>query len=259
MTTSIVIPVFNSEKILPILIEKIKENIKSNYEIILINDFSKDESWRIIKELAVKNNNIKGINLKKNYGQHNAIVAGLNHSIGNNIILMDDDLQHDPIYIKDIIAELNNGYEACYVKYIKRKHIFWKKLVSKLNHITSSILAGKSLDIYASSFKGFNKRICNIIINDKNCEVFLDWLIIHNSENTNSINVNHRERLSGVTNYDIKKLLILWSSMIMSIKSQNIISKFIVIIIKIFIKNILFKIIKKKELSEKFSILEKTF
>ena len=65
MTTSIVIPVFNSEKILPILIEKIKENIKSNYEIILINDFSKDESWRIIKELTVKNNNIKGINLKK--------------------------------------------------------------------------------------------------------------------------------------------------------------------------------------------------
>ncbi len=89
--------------------------------------------------------------------------------------------------------------------------------------------------------------------------MFLDWLIIHNSENTNSINVNHRERLSGVTNYDIKKLLILWSSMIMSIKSKNIISKLIVIIIKIFIKNILFKIIKKKELSEKFSILEKTF
>lgn len=259
MITSIVIPVFNSEKILPILVEEIKKNIKSNYEIILINDFSEDESWKIIKELAVKNNNIKGINLKKNYGQHNAIVAGLNYSIGSNIVLMDDDLQHDPLYIKDIITELNSGYEACYVKYIKRKHIFWKKMVSNLNHLTSSILAGKSLAIYASSFKGFNKRICDIIIKDKNCEVFLDWLIIHNSVKTNSINVNHRERLSGVTNYDIKKLLILWSSMIMSIKTKNTLSKLFIFIIRIFIKNILLKILKKKEFNEKFSILEKTF
>ena len=105
MDLSIVIPVYNSELILPSLVKEIENSLKNkklNKEIIFINDFSKDNSWEIIKDLSNSSDFVKGINLKNNYGQHNAIAAGLNFAVGDYIILMDDDLQHDPIYILDI-------------------------------------------------------------------------------------------------------------------------------------------------------------
>ena len=88
MKISIVIPVFNSSKILEVLVKEIKANLKelNNFEIILINDFSSDNSWEIIKKLKVNNNFIKGINLKKNYGQHSAIFCGLKFCTGDFIV-----------------------------------------------------------------------------------------------------------------------------------------------------------------------------
>ena len=262
MDLSIVIPVYNSELILPSLVKEIENSLKNkklNKEIIFINDFSKDNSWKIIKDLSNSSDFIKGINLKNNYGQHNAIAAGLNFAVGDYIILMDDDLQHDPIYILDIFNELKKGYDACYVKYLKRKHIMWKKLLSYLNHITSSYLSGKPKNIYTSSFKGISKNLCDTINNDSNFEVFLDWIIVENSKKIKTINVLHRERFEGKTNYGIKKLLILWSNMIIKIKSKNRFKMILLFLIKIFINKVVYKFLKKKEFNEKFLIIEKTF
>ena len=137
MDLSIIIPVYNSEKILPVLIEEIKKSLMANKlkkELIFVNDLSEDHSWEKIKELAKKNSFIKGISLKKNYGQHNAIAAGLSEATGSYIILMDDDLQHDPIYIEKILFELENGYDACYVKYINR-NVYEKKRTTDTSHL----------------------------------------------------------------------------------------------------------------------------
>ena len=106
MDLSIIIPVYNSELILPNLVKEIDIALKDknlNKELIFINDLSKDKSWETIKNLTNSYNFIKGINLKYNYGQHNAIAAGLNHANGKYIIMMDDDLQHDPKYILKIL------------------------------------------------------------------------------------------------------------------------------------------------------------
>ena len=105
MELSIVIPVYNSANILPELVKHIKFNLMdkvNSFELFLVNDCSKDNSWTIIKELSSNNSFIKGVNLKKNYGQHNSIMAGLNECEGKYIILMDDDLQHPPNKINDI-------------------------------------------------------------------------------------------------------------------------------------------------------------
>ena len=262
MDLSIIIPVYNSELILPKLVKEIdkvllKKNIKK--ELFFINDLSKDKSWATIKKLSKSYKYINGINLEKNYGQHNAISAGLYHANGKYIILMDDDLQHDPIYILDILYELKKGYDACYVKYLKRKHIMWKIFISNINHLTSSYLSNKSLKIYTSSFKGINKRLCDIINKDENFEVFLDWLIIDNSKKIQTIDILHRERLQGKTNYGIKKLIILWSNMIMKIKPKGIFKMILLSVIKLFINLIVYRILNKKKYTNKFSILEKTF
>ena len=101
MNLSIIIPVYNSENILQNLAKEIDNALNKNIqrELILINDFSKDNSWEMIKKLTQSYSYIKGINLVSNYGQHNAISAGLHYASGEYIVMMDDDLQHDPIYI----------------------------------------------------------------------------------------------------------------------------------------------------------------
>ena len=101
MKLSIIIPVYNSATILHKLNNRILKSVEemkliNDFELIMINDFSEDSSWEIIKELSQNNNYIKGISLDKNYGQHNAIMAGLNFCSGEKIITLDDDLQHPP-------------------------------------------------------------------------------------------------------------------------------------------------------------------
>ena len=125
MNLSIIVPVYNSSKILKTLVKRIKKNLRTkNYEIIFINDASSDNSWNEIKKISKKNKRIKGINLSENFGQHSAIFAGLKYAKGKKIITMDDDLQHPPESIEDIVSKLNK-YDLCYTIYLKRKHIFW--------------------------------------------------------------------------------------------------------------------------------------
>lgn len=262
MNLSIVIPVYNSEAILPELLEKIEDSLlskKIKMEIILVNDFSEDRSWETIKLLKNKFPFIKGIDLQNNYGQHNAIMAGLNYSSGEICILMDDDMQHDPKYIYDIYQVLMKGHDICYVKYLKRKHLKWKIFVSWLNNIIASILAFKPIKIYTSSFKGFKRDITKNIIKFKDKEVFIDWLILNQSKKITIIDVVHKERLSGKTNYNLKRLFELWSIMIMKIKPRSIIHYLWLLLPKILVIFLLYPLVKKNNISEQYKIKSKTF
>ena len=186
-------------------------------------------------------------------------MAGLNFSKGKFCVLMDDDMQHDPKYIIDIYHKLREGYSICYVKYLKRKHLKWKIFVSWLNNIIASVLALKSVKIYTSSFKGFNKKILKGVIKYKEKEVFIDWLILEQSKDVAVINVIHQKRHSGKTNYDLKKLLELWSIMIMKIKPRSIIHNIWLILPQIFVKFLLYPMVKKNNISEQYKIKEKIF
>ena len=262
MEISIIVPVFNSEKILPILVKEIDKifSLKKNtFEVFLINDNSKDSSWNTIKDLTKKFDFVKGINLLNNYGQHNAIMAGLKNCSGEYIVLMDDDMQHPPSYIPSICAELKNNFDVCYVKYLNRKHFFWKRAVSWLNNIVASILALKPIKIYTSSYKGFNKKICSNIIAYNGSEVFLDWLILEKANKIAVIEIEHSQRLSGSTNYGLKRLFFLWSVMILKIIPKNKIHKIVLIMPKIIVRYCVYNLIKKNNTKEQFKISEKTF
>ena len=163
MKVSIVVPVYNSALMLKELIHRISKtmdsiDLKNDFELILINDFSSDNSWSVIEGLILHNSFIKGINLTDNFGQHNAIMAGLNNCKGKYIITLDDDLQHPPEFFPDILEALQYS-QVCYTNYKNRKHIGWKKFVSKLNNLVSSFILNKPLKIYMSSFRGFTKEV----------------------------------------------------------------------------------------------------
>jgi glycosyltransferase involved in cell wall biosynthesis len=255
MNLTIVIPIYNSSNILEKLILNIYKNLKKlnkKYEIILVNDASIDGSWLKILKLQSKYKFIKSINLKYNIGQHGAIFVGLKFAKGSKIIIMDDDLQHPPEYILDIYDKLD-VYDSCYTSYVKRKHFFWKIIISKINHYFSSLLFDKPFNIYLSSFKGLNLKIKDSMIKEKPRVIFLDALILKYSKKITSIPVKHKPREVGASNYNLTKLIILWFDMIENFHFYPIrTGSFIGIIFYLFVKILR---INKKDKTFKFKII----
>jgi glycosyltransferase involved in cell wall biosynthesis len=256
---SIIIPVYNSQNILAKLIKSIFLILKKKkiiFEIFLINDFSQDNSWKVIKFLSNKYKFVKGINLSSNFGQHNATMAGLNQCNGENIIIMDDDLQHSPDNIIDIYSQLLKGFDVCYVNYLNRKHEKWKIFFSFTSNIISSFLLNKPFKIYCSSFKGFKKIILKQIIQYKKSNVYIDGLILNCTRNICMISVPHYPRLEGKSNYNFSKLFSLWCNL-----AENFpIKPFrLATFVGLFLKLIIILLKKKSSYKKQYVIIDKTY
>lgn len=217
-TLSIVIPVYRSASILPKLVEAIavemhEEHLFDSFELILVNDCSPDNSWHVIRKLAEANAFIKGITLRRNVGQHNAIMAGLHHASGEYIVLMDDDLQHPPSAIADILRALSDGYDVCYTHYLNRQHAAWKKLGSWFNDRMATLLLGKPKGLYLSSFKGLRREIVDEIVQYDGPYTYIDGLILDVTRSITTVDIEHQARFEGESNYTFARLLSLWMKM----------------------------------------------
>jgi len=215
---SIVIPVYNSATILPKLVEKIhgemiKEQRAEQFELILVNDCSPDQSWSVISELADQYDFIKGISLRRNFGQHNATMAGLNHVSGDIIIIMDDDLQHPPESIGEMIAAISSGYDVCYTHYLNRKHPLWKKLGSQFNDWASAKFLGKPKGLYLSSFKAIRRDVADEVVKYDGPYAYVDGLILDVTRSITSIDIEHQPRHEGEGNYRLLSSISLWMKM----------------------------------------------
>jgi glycosyltransferase involved in cell wall biosynthesis len=219
MDISIVIPVFNSAKILPVLVERIKSSVGpiiSGYEIILVDDQSSDNSWEVIQILGKSNSSIKSLRLRKNVGQHNAIMAGLNACSGHVIVVMDDDLQHPPEEIPALYKKISQGYDVCFGAFRFRRHSWWKKLGSAFNNFGAQIILKKPKGLYLSPFKSFSHSICTEIIRYKGQFTYLDGLILMTTSNITMVTVEHHNRYEGYSNYGLYKSISLWAKMLTS-------------------------------------------
>ena len=260
MKLSIVIPVYNSSRILKNLTNEIKKNLEpnllSNFEIIFVNDCSADESWLVIKNLCQNYNFIKGVNLKYNVGQHGAIFIGLSYCFGEKIIIMDDDLQHPPSSLLSIYNKLDDC-DACYTIYRKRKHVMWKIVISSTNNLFSSFIFNKPFHIYLSSLKGINASVKNKFIKTFPKIPFIDSLILKNSKKISNVEIIHQDRFIGDSNYNLKKLFVLWFDMIENYHFYPIRFGSLVGLISYYIVKIL-RILKKTK-NFTYKIKEKTF
>ena len=189
MKLSIVIPVYNSSSIIENLSSDILAVSKdlskiSDIELILVNDCSTDDTWLKISKISHNNKEkIIGINLMKNYGQHNAIMAGLKIAKGDYILLMDDDYQHPPKEISKILNKILEGYDVCYTNYKNNTYSNFKLLGSWLNKKISNILIDKPKSLYLSSFKCFTKKVCKEIVKYDGPFVYIDGLIFDITKN----------------------------------------------------------------------------
>ena len=215
---SIIIPVFNSELTIENLINSIVLNLngKVKYEIILVNDASEDNSENICKKLVEKFSNISLFSLSRNFGEHNAILAGLNQCIGDQAVIMSDDLQHTSEALIELInygLKEKENYDVVYTFYETKKYSFYKNFFSKFNDLMANYLLNKPKNLYLSSFKLINRFVINEIIKHNSPFIYLDGLILGTTNKIGKIKVDHSNRLYGKSGYTFIKMLKLWSNM----------------------------------------------
>lgn len=208
---SIVIPVYNSEKTIKSLVDRIIVFFKKNnldFEIILINDHSNDKSWEKIKKITQEEENITAINFLKNYGQHNALFCGLKTAKGDYVITMDDDLQNPPEEIIHLINKINEGYDSVFGKYKKRQHQDIIRLIgSKLIHSLINKIFNVPPGIAISSFRIISRNVVAGIINYKTNFPYITGLMFLFSGSTGNAEVEHCKREYGKSNYSAFRII----------------------------------------------------
>jgi len=214
---SVVIPVYRSESILPKLADKLGEILPALYgnsfEVILVNDCSPDGSREVLIDLARTRSWWKVVNLRKNAGQHNAIMAGLRVASGAKIVTMDDDLQHSPTDIPALLSALDAGYDVCYGGFHSKQHALWKRAGSSFNDLVANKVLGKPKGLYLSPFKAMVAGVRDEVIKFTGPHVYLDGLILSATSRITSIKVQHHARADGASGYSLKKSISLWLKM----------------------------------------------
>lgn len=214
---SIIIPVYNAEDSIENLVDILVKNLKDRYtfEIILVNDCSKDKSEDYcIRLFENYPDNIRFFSLAKNVGEHNAVMAGLNQAKGDFSLIMDDDFQN-PVseVIKLIDYAVNKDYDVVYTYYSKKKHNMFRNLGSWFNDKVSNLMLKKPKNLYLSSFKIINSFLVKEIIKYRAPFPYIDGLILRTTSHIGRLKVEHQERRAGRSNYTFKKLISLWLNM----------------------------------------------
>ena len=206
---SIVSPVYRAEKILPVLVSEINlvmERIGEDYEIILVDDRSPDNSWEVMKVLSSQNSKIKSIRLSRNFGQHSAIFAGLTKTKGDWVVVMDCDMQDQPKEIAKLYKKALEGYDIVLGQRENRKDKFLKKLTSKLFYKVFNYLSGANFDNNVANFGIYHQKTIKSILDMgdyvKFFSLFINWIGFKSV----SIPIEHGEREEGKSTYSVGRL-----------------------------------------------------
>ena len=209
-SVSVVVPVFNSEATLKALDKRLKTTLSGyieEFEVILVNDGSRDSSWKVITDLAGQNGNVHGINLMHNYGQHNALLAGIERARYESIITIDDDLQHPPEEIPKLLEKLGEGFDVVYGKEINRIHNTWRNLGSKILKGSVRIVLGAKIAEQSSAFRAFRSKMRRGFRNFSDAILDLDVLLSWSAASVTNVPVQHHDRQVGESGYTLRKLL----------------------------------------------------
>ncbi len=191
-------------------------SITDDYEIILVNDASPDNSWEEIEKACAANHRIKGLNLSRNFGQHYAITAGLSYASGEWIVVMDCDLQDRPEEIPNLYHKAQEGYDIVFARRMHNTFGFFKKLGSKLFHYVFDWLSGMKTDKTVANFGIYNRKVIDEFNRMPEQARSFPALIGYLGFNIGYQNVEHAERAAGTSTYNLAKLLKLSFDVIIS-------------------------------------------
>ena len=209
MNISVIIPVYNSEPLLPELVSRLHpvlESLGSDYELILVDDGSRDRSWEVISRLAQEHSWIRGINLMRNYGQHNALLCGIRAAQYDVVVTVDDDLQHPPEEIPKLLQKLTEGYDVVYGTPLKKQHGLWRNIIAQITRLPLQGIMDAEIARNATAFRAFRTYIRDAFTNYQSPFVSIDVLLSWGTTRFAAIPVRRDPRRAGASNYTIRKL-----------------------------------------------------
>lgn len=218
MLHSVIIPCYKSDQTIRKVVELTKAEFekmgRKEYEFVLVDDYSPDggKTVQALRELVEDYDCVRVVELAKNSGQHNAVMAGLNFAKGDILIAMDDDMQTHPSQLSIILEELDKGYDIVYGYYPTKKHSKFRNFGSYVNYMTVRILLDKPKELKTSSFWAIKKFVRDYAVQYPSAYTHLQGVFLRITRNISSVPIQHFEREVGTSNYTMKKLLQLWSN-----------------------------------------------
>ncbi|MCD4740915.1 MAG: glycosyltransferase family 2 protein [Desulfobacteraceae bacterium] len=206
---SVVVPVYSCRECLYDLVERLNITLSSivkDWEIILVNDACPQGSWEEIKNISDSNAKVIGINLSRNFGQHYAITAGLDHTKGEWVVVMDCDLQDKPEEISKLYAKTQEGYDIVYAQRVERKDTFCKKISSKIFYSILGYLSDTKQDSTIANFGVYNKKAIKAILDMGDYIRYFPTMSQWVGFNKTTMLVEHSSRKNGKSSYSFKKL-----------------------------------------------------
>jgi polyisoprenyl-phosphate glycosyltransferase len=209
---SVVIPVYNSEKTIGEVVRRTEEAFKKlggSYEILLVDDCSRDHSWEVLKKIHHDNPKIRIFHLIRNFGQHNAIICGFNHCTGKFVVTLDDDLQHPPEEIPQLVSRINEGFSVVYGRYPPENDNFVENYLSRIYQKLIKRILDIPDSLFISSFVIYRSETVKNIVRIKSSYPFLPAMTIKSApiNNISNVEVAHRKRQVGSSNYGLVRYL----------------------------------------------------
>jgi undecaprenyl-phosphate 4-deoxy-4-formamido-L-arabinose transferase len=214
-----VIPVYNGSDTIGGVVREIHARFRDlAIEVILVNDGSRDETEKVCNRLVGEfPDTLTYVHLARNFGEHNAVLAGLNHSTGNYTAVLDDDGQNPPAEVRQMYDALRAGsYDVVYGRYRVKRHGRLRNLGSWLNDRVANVMLKKPRELYLSSFKVMNRFVVDEITGYRGPFPYIDGLILRTTHNISQIDVDHREREGSRSTYTLRKLFSLWLNMFLN-------------------------------------------
>ena len=210
---SVVVPVYRSAEGLPLLLERLRQDLSKSFaswEAVLVNDGSPDDSWQILEGLVGRYPFLVAVDLRRNRGQDNALMAGLRLSRGEVVVIMDDDLQHDPRDVPRLVARVREGWDVCFADFGSKQQAWWKNLGSAFNGWVARAVIDKPRDVYLSPFKAVSRGVVDEVIRYDGPYPYVDGLILSVTSRFARIDATHHARSVGSSNYDLVRSVAVW-------------------------------------------------
>lgn len=203
---SIVVPVYRSEDCLVALYDAVGRELAAagiSFELILVNDCSPDGSWGVIESLCRVDRRVVGVDLRRNFGQDNAILTGLRLVRGRHVAVMDDDLQHHPKYLPALLAKLGEGADVVYACFRTKRQKLWKNAGSWLNGKLAEWVLGKPKGVYLSPYKVIRREVVEAVCDYPGPSPYIDGLLFQTTSRITQIPAEHYPRFGGRGNFTL--------------------------------------------------------
>ena len=210
---SFVIPCYRSSKTIGGVVNEIESTMAQlayEYEIILVNDSSPDDTFAVISALAEADGHITAVDLAKNFGQHAALMCGIRHSSGDVLVCLDDDGQTPADEVGKLLEKIEAGYDVVYASYDHKQHSGFRNFGSRVNAWMTEIMLGKPKELSLTSYFAAKRFIADEMLRYENCFPYVMGLVLRSTKNICNVPVNHRSREQGQSGYTLGKLLSLW-------------------------------------------------